>query len=583
MMGHLNRAFDWIRAASPRPWFWLGGPLLLYSWTITGPLLSDDLHLILKSERYLRGETPQADLFRFASTDEAWNELRNRGTVPWWLPEKGRQDYLRPLADWSFLLSVRAFGRNAVGHRIVSVAMLAGALVAVYWMLRRVPADPTRAGAATFFFGISQTVAAPTVWMCNRSELLVVQGAAVAAGAYWAAWNRPGRWQLPVAAVGFLYALLSKEVAIALCAVIAGHELVARLRRRERYQRPLNAAIAGALVVIAGGYLGYYRYSRPWAFGSGGADGAPPAAGTSWPLSILLDFGVWTMGFPIDALLMATPAQILAVAVASAALGVVAILLLLRSAKGDPAALFFSLWAVLFLIPSLPAFAPSARYLCAATVGWTYLLAGLILPASEERAATPYWARHWLLTANATVNICCIIGTVLYVNQAESAARRQIEEFVAGCSPPLADGQALVATQADSVVANICGGDRLEYLTGLRDVAFTYLFPPGIDATAEVEDAHTLLLRAGGTSLFGSRLHDLTLPKNWRPRVGQTIQMREFTAEIADIRGDDFVAALRLRFDEPLASDRLHFFPPSLHRAAKSTAAAPASPSGVSR
>lgn len=575
MMRLLDRPFDWVRTASRYRWFWLGGPLLLYCCTLTGPLLSDDLHLILKSERYLRGESPQADLFRFAASDQVWNELRNRGTVPWWLPEQGRQDYLRPLGEWWFLLAVRLFGRSVIGHRLVSLAALAVALLAVHWMIRQIASDSNRAGAATFFFGISQTAAAPTIWMCNRSDLLVVQGAALAAGAYWAAWNRPRGWQLPLAAGGFLYALLSKEVAIALCAVVGAHEFLVRMRRKDRFARPLNALIAGVLGVIALGYLAYYRFSRPWLFDPTGAVGGPPPTGTSWPLSILLDFGVWTMGFPIDALLMATAAQNLAVAVLSAGLMVVAIIYLRKSALGDPAALFFALWAILFMLPSLRSIAPSARYLCAATVGWTCLLTGLILPPREEDVVIPRLARHWLFAANGTVNVGCIIGTVLFLNHAESSARRRIAEMVAACSPPLADGHALLATQADSAVENICGGDRLEYLTGLRNVAFTYLLPPGINATAEVEDPRTLILRAGKTSLFGSRLHDLTMPREWKPRVGQTIRMRDFTAEIAEVSGDDFVGAMRLRFDEPLASERLHFHPPSLNAAAKARGVAP--------
>src|SRR5262245_14309142 len=117
----LDRIFGWIRAASVYRLFWLGGPLLLYGWTIIGLFLADDLHLLLKSERYLRGETSDRELYRFAKSDDDWNELRDRGTCPWWLPEKGRLDFFRPLSEASFLLDVRLFGRNVVGHRLVSL------------------------------------------------------------------------------------------------------------------------------------------------------------------------------------------------------------------------------------------------------------------------------------------------------------------------------------------------------------------------------------------------------------------------------------------------------------------------------
>lgn len=570
MMRFLDRIFCFIRAASRARLFWMGVPLLLYSWTITGPLLSDDLHMILKCERYLRGESTEPDLFRFAKSDHGWNELRSRGTVPWWMPEQGRQDFLRPLSEWTFLTAVRLFGRNVLGHRLMSLAVFAGALIAVRWMFLQIRADTIRAGVATFFFGVSQTVAAPTVWMCNRSDMLVVLGVAFSAGAYWAAWNRPRAWQVLLAVGGLVFALLAKEVAIALPAVIVGHELLVRRRRSERFARPQNALIAGMMCVIALGYVAYFRYTRPWAFDMGSTYAGSAVAGTSWWLSLLLYAAVWTMGFPIDALLSATTEQNLAVGAVAALLVIPAVVFLRRSAKGDPAALFFLIWVVLFVVPCLKSIAPSARYICAATVGWVYLLSGLIVPAREEDVFIPSPLRHWFLTANGAISAGCVIGSVLFLNQAESSARARIEEMSANCSPPLASGDVLFATQADSIVDNICSGDRLEYLTGLQDVALIYFLPPGIEAITDVEDDRTLLVRAGRQSLLGARVHTLALARDWTPCVGQSFRTKHFTAEVAAVRGDDFVDAMRVRFNEPLSSKRLRFFPASLNALAKS-------------
>lgn len=577
-MQFLDRTFGYLRGAAPSRWFWLGLPLLLYCWTITGPLLSDDMHMILKCERYLRGETASPELFRFAKTEQDWNELRTRGTVPWWMPEQGRQDFFRPLSEWSFLGAVQLFGRNVVGHRIVSLGVFALAVIAVHWLFRQVRFDSLRAGIATFFFGVSQTVTAPTVWMCNRSEIQVVLGVALAAGAYWSAWNRPRPWQLPLAAFGFLFAILSKEVAIALPAVMVVHELIVRVRRESRFGRPHNAYIAIALSIIAVGYLAYYRYSRPWAFDLGSTYAGSAVHGTGGVLSILLYAAVWTMGFPIDALLTATTEQNLIVASIAALTMVPTILYLRRSAKGDPAAVFFAVWAVLFLLPCLKSIAPSSRYLCVASVGWFYLVSGLVLPSREEDVVLPRPFRHLLVASNGIVSVGCMIGTVLFINQAETAARARIEKMAAACSPPLAGGEILFATQADSIVDNICSGDRLEYVTGLRDVSLVYLLPPGIEATTEVEDDHTLLVRATDQSLLGARVHRLAFPRDWSPKVGQTFSTKVFTAEVASVKSGEFVESMRVRFKEPLTSRRLRFFPPDLNSAAKSVRSVSAAP-----
>ncbi len=577
-MQFFDRFFCYLRGAAPSRWFWLGLPLLLYCWTITGPLLSDDMHMILKCERFLRGETSSLELFRFAKTEQDWNELRTRGTVPWWMPEQGRQDFFRPLSEWSFLGAVQLFGRNVVGHRLVSLGVFALAVIAVHWMFRQIRFESLRAGIATFFFGISQTVTAPTVWMCNRSEIQVVLGVALAAGAYWAAWNRPRAWHVPLAAIGFLIAILSKEVAIALPAVIVVHELIVRLRRETRFQRPHNATIAIAMCVIAVGYLAYYRYSRPWAFDVGSTYAGSAVHGTGGVLSILLYFSVWTIGFPIDALLTATAEQNFAVALVAAVFVFPTLLYVRRSAKGDPAALFFAMWAVLFMLPCLKSIAPSSRYLCAASIGWFYLVAGLILPSSEGDVIVPRPLRHLYFAANGIVSVACVIGTVLFINQAESSARARIAQMAAACSPPLAGGDMLFATQADSIVDNICSGDRLEYVTGLRDVSLVYLLPPGIEATTEVEDDHTLLVRATDHSLLGSRVHRLAFPRDWTPKVGQTFSTKVFTAEVASVKSGEFVDSMRVRFKEPLTSRRLRFFPPDLNSAAKSVRSVSAVP-----
>ena len=562
-MSIVTLPFRLIRRAATRRLFWLGAPLLLYIWTVTGPFLFDDLHLVLKAEQCHRGEIEGLDLFSFAPTDEGWQQLRDRGTVPWWLPETGRADFVRPLANLSFYLDVLLFGRNPLGYRLMSLAIFAIALLCVHWLFHQAGQDPVRAGTATFFFGISQTVTPPVTWMCNRQDLLVLIGVALASAAYWSARARPRMWHLALAAGGFTLALSSKELAVALGAVVVVHELVLRRKHSERRARPMAAIVAGLLLLMTCSYLAFYLHSRPWVLDFERGGGVPSQLGSRLPMTLLAYAAVWTIGFPMDLLTQATSGQATVVAAVGGVLALVAAYYVRKNIRGDRAALFFILWALLFMLPGLRALTSGSRTLCIATLGWSYLLAGLIVPTRENDVVLPAFWRHWFYTTNGIVSVCCVIGTVLLMNHWEWGARQRLQEAIKTFDSPLQSGDTLIMAEAESDFEMVCAGERLEYLTDQENVSVVYLRGPGTGATIERENDHTLLVRASSSSsLFDTYLHRLALGPNWRPRVGMTFRLREFTAEIAAVEGDATVTALRFRFNQPLCSDGLHFYPP---------------------
>lgn len=550
-----------LRRASASRWFWLGLPILLYSWTLSGPFIVDDIHLLLKTESYRAGSSPSLDLYRFATTDAELNHLRDRGACPWWVTQ-GRVDFLRPIAESSFYLDTILFGRSVLAFRLMSLAVFAAALLALNWMYRAAGGDVVRAGAATFFLGISQTAAPPVTWMCNRADLFVIFGAAITAGAYWSIRTRPASRWLAIGGLAFLFALLSKEVAIALCPVIAIYELV-----RWRKEGPLGSnrwsrAFASMIIAISIAYVAYYITSRPWL--ASGADHMPNQLHS--PLkAILLYLSVWTLGFPIDVLISATPAQVRTIALVAGLMTVLVLHYLKRSARNDPNALFFALWAVAFMLPPLRAMSASSRSICVATAGWSYLLTSLILPPTERQVVVPRLFRHFLYTANGMASIGCVIATVLYMNVTEQDAQSRLTKICAALPDGLHQGDTLVITQAESAADLMCSGDRLEFLTGIGNVSTTHLLPAGIDATSEIADPHTIVVRARDRSLFDSALHHLTLPSDWCPKVGQSFDLKDCTLRIAEVSPGGGVEAIEVRFSEPLSSGRVHFIPPVSH------------------
>jgi hypothetical protein len=574
----LDRPFELLARAAPRRSVWLGLPLLLYAWSITGPFVCDDLNLLLKAERYIRGESDRLDLFRFAPTDEAWRQVRDRGTWPWWSPEGKRIDFLRPLAELSFYLDVRLFARSATGHRLVSLGWFALALVCLHRLCAAAGRDPVRAGVATLFFGISQAVTAPATFISNRSDLLVLVSVTLAGWAYWragrpadsnplAASRKPNWWLVGLATASFAFALLAKEIAVALAGVIVAHELLARWRRFPLPGGPTRGTIAGIIFVLSVVYLGYYVASRPWAFGLGEyATNRPSLLGDA-PRSALLYLAAWTLGFPISVLLQAGAGHVAAVTAAAAIAALVVGWYLIKTVRGDRAAAFFGLWTAMFLLPALLTI-PETRALSLATAGWAYLLAGL-LTRSERGAAGPLWLRHWLLTANGAISVACAIGAVLFANSAEKQARTSLGEYLAAFESPLQDGDTVVVAEPRSPLEFLCAGDRLEFMTGRRNVALAFLTVADTATSFEREDAHTLLLSAPDGSLLASPMHRVLLGDDWEPAVGDQFRLTRFTAEIAEVSDRGAVTAVRFRFEQPLASPRLHFYPPDLARVAR--------------
>ncbi len=575
-MSRLLLPFEWLRAGGRRRLVWLGVPILLYAWSVAGPFAFDDLHLLLKAERYLRGESNRPDLFRFAASPEEWQTLRDRGAVPWWFPATQRVDFLRPLAEWSFTLDVMLFGRGVVGHRLVSLCWFALALLGVNHLFRTAGAAPARAGAATLLVGCSQTLAQPVTFICNRSDLLVIVGVSVAAAAYWrmlqpqaSGSGEGGAWRsrLGILAVAaYAMALASKEMALGLCVVVLLHEAVRHWRRRPVAGGRGPLLLAAGLALTAAAYAAYYIASRAWLLG---ADDGAAEAGISRvavfaraPTALPLYLSVWTVGFPINVLPWAGPGAVAGVIIASLLLVACLLRPVARLVRADPAAGFFLLWAVVFMGIGLFTVA-EVRVLSVATVGWAYLVSGLLLPSPDARPVS-LWLRHWLLTAGTTVSLCCAVTMVALQNHFEREAQSAMNDYLRGLPAPLADGDTLVVAEPRSGLELLWAGDRLAFLSGQRGAALVFLTAPGAAAEFERLDDRTLIASTASGDLLGTAMYDRPLGLERLRRVGSRFEHRDFTAEILAADGVDSVRSIAFRFKQPVASPSLRFFPPDL-------------------
>lgn len=555
--------FQVLARGARRRGVWLGVPLLLYVWTFPQPFCFDDLHLLLKAEHFDRGERERLGLFEFATSDAEWRALIERGTLPWWAGAEGRISFVRPLAEWSFWADTRLFGRHAWGHRLMSLLWFAAALTCVRRMFRAADGDDTRAGVAAFLLGISQVCAWPAAFVYNRADLLVLVGTSLAGWAYCEMRRRP-RWiLLAVAVTGFVFALGSKEAAAPLAGVILGAEAWSRWRREDRAGDRHCGWMVIAIGLIAAGYVAYYAWMQPWRTSVLARQIGPTSSVFSLARTLGLYLTVWTVGFPVNALLTGAGSSAASVlAGVGVLLGGLTAWSLWKARARSAAEVFFVLWAALFFLLAMLTIA-EPRALCIASVGWCYLLAGLLAPAADHRRLAPMWLRHWLWTANGLVSVACGLGAVAYAISIEKSAQGQIREALASQPRPLRRGDTLVIGEAATLFAVPFGGDRLEYLSGVAGARIAYLTVTGAGGRFERLDEHTLVVRSSSPWLFGSPMHRVSLGADYRPAVGQAFSGPGFVARIAELsRGA--ASAVEFRFFEPLTSERYHFWPVAL-------------------
>ncbi|MCB9851691.1 MAG: hypothetical protein H6819_01245 [Phycisphaerales bacterium] len=555
-------AFKFLKSVGHRPIFWLGGPILLYLWTIPGPFVFDDLNLLRKTERFIEGKRDRLELFRFAPTDEDWLTMRSRGTYPWWSPDSRRIDFQRPIAEWSFWLDVKLFGRNPIGPRIESLGLFAVALLLVYRLFLSAGTDSLRAGLGTFFLGISQCLAQPVAFVSNRSDLFVLIGIALAGHAYFRLNRHASPARGIVGLAGFVLALLAKEPAVAFAGVVVIHALATSRRRAEFPASPAQRWYATAVASTAAIYLFWYMQS------SHGTLGELDAAWLMARLrSLTLYPCVWVIGLPI-AILPQLPESATSCAIAA---GIVcwmamAFVIFRQWRNGRRGILFFALWALAFMAPALLTI-PESRAISIATVGWAWILVGILMPdeSSASQIGRPsIWTRQWFLATNGIVSVCCCIGTLYMMQRYELDARDHLRRIVEQLDAPLNDGDCLVVLEADTPFELICAGDRLSVVTNRQDVRTIFLTMRGADASVIVDGPRTSMIRGAAPQLFDTPAHRLTLGAGYRPHIGDTFELADFSFEVANLNDKGEVVALRLRIHDDADVSRLRTFPANL-------------------
>lgn len=568
----LEWPFKLLRDFAGRSWVWLGLPLLLHVPTLFAPFAFDDLHLVLSAEAFLHGDAPSPNIFDFGADPAARRAFHARGNLPWWVPSNYTVAFSRPLAEWSACLDVYLFGRLAACHRLVSLAWLLLALLSVHALYRALDDNVTRAGLATLLFGLSQALGATTLLVANRADLLTIIGATNAARLYVHVGRSGGLWRAALAATAIVLTLLAKETGVAAALILFLDALLpagglTRAMDHRRAQRALGIFLS----LIAAAYVLHYAATHParlsaidWA--------TAPSLLAALPRTLGLYASVWTLGFPVQTIwFFDSPWHATLLAVLAGSIAVLVAWHLRHALRTAAGTRFVLLWLLVSLLPATLT-VPEPRALALASVGWTFLLTHLLLPAHDAPHHPPSLLRHGLLTANGAVQIVCMLLTLAYVSHAERSARNSLMQAVRESDSELHHGDTLIFAAAHRDTDYILPADRLEFLTGRRNVAVAYLTRPDAAADFSRLDDHTLRATSESRSLFRSAVHRVLLGDRWQPHLGQQFHARDFTAEVARVQLGA-VTTLTYHFDDPLTSPRLHFAPASLQRLARKASA----------
>jgi hypothetical protein len=285
--------------------------------------------------------------------------------------------FYRPITQASLRLDLLLFARNAAGFRVVNLALHAGVLAAAFLLARLLLGQRGALLAAMMFALTPKAHPIAVLWISARAELLMSVGALVAVTA-WIVWSRHGRtgW-LAVAAAAYAFAILSKESAVLLPALL----LVTPGATRPLKARAL--AVGGFCACATAVFLWRHHLG---ALMPGSPDAhyslaAPPAR---WIRNLRNYLGRMMPG----------PLSLMTLVAAASALSARATSVGRTLHFQFPVLIFALLWSLIFLAPVLPIAARSELYLYLPVFGLCLLAASMLESLLRDSRLT-----HVVLTA----------------------------------------------------------------------------------------------------------------------------------------------------------------------------------------
>lgn len=387
--------------------------VLLASPALPGPRsLDDHFHAaVLRREGPVPDAASPLGMFAFIDRDAArTRSLIERGVLPWWIGERTRIAFFRPLTELTHRVDHQLLGgapRPMHAHDLLWAFALVLAAGVLY---RRVLGPTSIAGLALVLYALDDAHGMPFAWTANRNAVMATLFGALAIAAHDRARREGDRRAAPLSWLFLTMSLACAEAGIATLAYLLAHALTLEPTRGWRRLLPITPAIG---IVIA------WRATSSWlgygVVGSGlyvdPLHDPLRFAGVAIERIPLLLLGQWTIApSDLDGALRDGSRPIAALAAAAIVLAI--LVPIARDIGSHAEARFFAIGMLASAVPIAATFpsdrllffvglgamgllaiwlehaARSRRLLAAALVGTHLVIAPLLLPV---RASMPAW------------------------------------------------------------------------------------------------------------------------------------------------------------------------------------------------
>ncbi len=340
--------------------------LLVYLPSLQRGLIWDSRPMIEENDLLKGGFSPAAP---FASG--YWQTTSQRGAG---------YDYYRPLTVLTFMIEKQAWGLSPWRLRLVNLLLFALALAALLLFLRRLPAPPGAAEAASLLFALFPLHVDNVNWVVGRCDLLMLLFGILSLLLFDLFLERRSPWSGLAALAAWSLALLAKEASLFFLPLFPLHEFLRRRRLTPLLYLPLLLTGAGYWLLKSTviGRSGFPVHG----FASLGENVMAPLAALGYYLrSLVFPFSA-DMFLSLEA--VRTPLYIAAGTIFAMLLALAPAWVLLRSRPGSPAgAAVAGAWfwtapflggALLMVFTPIHPYSISTRYLMVPAIGCCWLL-----------------------------------------------------------------------------------------------------------------------------------------------------------------------------------------------------------------
>jgi hypothetical protein len=410
----------------------------------------------------------------------------------WWTPPGLSVEYFRPLVVLSFAIDRFLYGTHAVGYHLTNLILHLSTTLLLWGIARRVLGPGFAAWAAAALFAVHPAHIVAVGWISGRTDVLATVFYAAAFLLYLQ--SRPLRdsWAsapwLALSCVAFGLALLAKEMAITLPAVILAHNLL--VPRGEALPRRLLApALVGAVGVA---YLalrismlgGFHAPPPPFAYHLG--DPGLAFHLLTAPLLYLADLVMFVPADPMATLPFwhAHPGLLVAF------IGFILVVFAgtLKKAPSRAIAAWAFAWMGITLLPVLM-LTMGEHFLYLPSMGYCVLVASQLPSSASDLDAA---RRRSLAVVGGLVTLVCFGRAAMFYGFSRSAARA-IDQAVAAVDAAPRATSVLVADLSASAALAFPHAVRLARPERALDVEILSLVPR---VMPDAEDLSTVAFTA---------------------------------------------------------------------------------------